>query len=893
MSAAHGPQLPTGTLTFLFTDIEGSTRLLSALGTEYPPLLEAHARILREAIVEHDGVEVSTEGDAFFAVFPSALDGVVAAAAAQRALAVAKWPQGADVRVRMGLHTGEGRRGGDNYAGMDVHQAARIAAAGNGGQVLLSDATRGLVAHDLPAGIALRDLGEHWLKDLAAAERIWQLDIEGLPSQFGALASTGTRPNNLPHIATTLIGRERELAGLGDLLAKRRLVTLTGPGGAGKSRLAIAAAQRYLSRFRDGAFFVGLENASDRAGVMSAIAAALGVREKRERDLAAGVTAFLRDRELLLVLDNFEHLIGDASLVAELIRDIASLHVLATSRSVLRLSGEQDFEVPPLTIPDPEHLPPLSALSQYEAVALFIERASSVQPGFAVTNENAPAVAEICSRLDGLPLAIELAAARVRLLSPAAILDRLERRLTLLTGGARDLPDRQRTLRGAIDWSYELLDRAERDLFARLAVFAGGWTFESAEAVCNPSDELGIDLLDGMSSLADKSLIRPMESDGGEARFTMLQVLREFAGEQLDAGLDGDEIRRRHALHTANLVESAEPELVRTQIRRWQHRLHREEENIRAALKWAIDHGEVEIALRIAGALWHFWTYWLQVREGRLWLERSLALPGGDAPTVARATALDSLAALEYWQGDGEAAAGHYRAALAIWRRAGDGRRVGEALHNLAWASVARNDFPAAEAYAQQAIEAYLEAGDDAGKADVEAWLRTGAYFMGRLETYDDALAAAREAAEANRRVGRMHDAADCLTSVAMLYWRAGDLERAMTASVEALRLWREIGNIGRMDAIKLLAALDVRMGNPERAVLIGAAAERHRNEVGGELPEHMLRAGDPVEEARPLMAPEQHARLLAEGLAMTAEEAADHVLQDAPPDPSGGAVPS
>ena len=313
------------------------------------------------------------------------------------------------------------------------------------------------------------------------------------------------------------------------------------------------------------------------------------------------------------------------------------LRILVTSRSVLHLSEEQDFDVPPLGIPDPAHLPSPDALSQYEAVALFIERASAAKPGFAVTNENAPAVAEICSRLDGLPLAIELAAARIRVLSPRAILDRLERRLPLLTGGARDRPDRQRTLRDAIDWSYELLDDAERALFDRLAVFAGGWTLEMAEAVCNPDGELQLDLFEGMSSLTDKSLIRPMQVDSGEDRFTMLQVLREFAAERLDAGPDSNSIRRRHALEMAALTKAAEPELVRTQIRSWQLRLRQEEENIRGALRWAIELGEAELALRIAGPLWQFWTYWLHVREGIAWLEAVLALPGAAESIAPRA----------------------------------------------------------------------------------------------------------------------------------------------------------------------------------------------------------------------------------------------------------------
>jgi predicted ATPase/class 3 adenylate cyclase len=888
MPVTESSRLPTGTVTFLFTDVEGSTQLVSRLGDRYPAVLERHAEILRSAITANGGTVVNTEGDAFFAVFPSSADAVAAAVEAQRSLSRVSWPDGVELRVRMGLHSGEGRLGGDNYVGIDVHRAARIAAAGHGGQVLASDTTRVLTAHGLPEGVALADLGEHQLKDIPAPERIWQLEVDGLPREFPALRSLGTRPNNLPRVGAPFIGRERELAEIGKLLAERRLLTLSGPGGSGKTRLAIAVAQRQLPDFADGAFFVALENAPDRGAIVAAIASSLGVREKPDRDLEAGVKAHFRERELLLVLDNFEQVASDAPLVSELIRGSERLRVIVTSRALLRLSDEQDYPVPPLGLPDLEHLPPLAALSQYEAVALFIERATAVKPDFAITNANAPAVAEICSRLDGLPLAIELAAARVRFLSPQAILDRLERLLPLLTGGTRDVPERQRTLRGAIHWSYELLDGPERRLFERVAAFAGGWTLEAAEAVCDPDGELGVDFLDGMASLAEKSLIHPMNGDAGDTRFTMLQVIREFAGEQLDGGADGEVVRRRHALMAAGLVEAAEPELVRTEIRRWQLRLRREEENIRAALRWAIEHEEAEIGLRIVGGLWHFWTYWLHVREGRRWLQSVLALPDASRPGRPRAAALGSLAALMYWQGDGDGATSQYQEALGIWRTADDAQRVAETLFSLAWSSVARNDFQTAMSYAAQAAEAYGRAGDEAGAASAAAWMRTGSFIMGVTDDFEDALAANLEAVEVNRRAGRMHDVADWQGSLSMVYRQAGDLERARRAALDAMRGWHEIGNIGRMGFFKLLAALDLRLGRPERAVVLGGAAERHRDEVGGELPEHMIRAGNPSEEARPLMNEEQYARALAKGRAMNTDEAVAYALADEPAGTSG-----
>ncbi len=597
------PDLPTGTVTLLFTDIEGSTRLLHQLGDRFPGVLAAHRELLRAACAAHGGHEVDSRGDSFFAAFPRARQAVAAVVAAQRALAVHPWPPGVTLRVRMGLHTGEPTRTPEGYAGLDVHRGARICDAAHGGQVVLSELTTKLVEPDLPAGVTLRDLSEHRLKDLARPEHLFQLVIAGLPADFAPLHSLDTRPNNIPIPPTRLIGREREIQAVRDLLRREdtRLVTLTGPGGTGKTRLGIGVAAELLHEFRDGAFFVALAPVADPETVSSAIAQALGVREAEGRPLQESLADFLRGKEALLVLDNLEHLPSAAPLVADLLRAHPGLRALVTSRAALRLSGEQEFPVSPLALPDMTHLPPVAALAHYAAVALFIERAARVRPDFTVTAGNAALVAAICARLDGLPLAIELAAARIKLLPPRALLARLGRgpagsSLRLLTGGARDLPARQQTLRDTIAWSYNLLTPEEQRLFRRLAVFGGGCTLETAEAVLHGGPAGGgapegsaIDVADGLASLADKSLLRQDEGADGEPRFLMLETIREFGLEELAASGEEAVFRERHAGYFRALVEAAGAILFSTT--RDRVRLAVERDNIEAALRWWVEHG--------------------------------------------------------------------------------------------------------------------------------------------------------------------------------------------------------------------------------------------------------------------------------------------------------------
>jgi predicted ATPase/class 3 adenylate cyclase len=705
--------LPTGTVTFLFSDIEGSTRLLQRVGGEsYADLRGQHQALLRAAWVAHQGVEIGTEGDSFFVAFPSAPQAVAAAAEATQALSVHAWPEGADIRVRIGLHTGVPLLAGDTYVGLDVHRAARIAAAGHGGQVLLSEATRALVVHELPVGVMLRDLGAHRLKDLQHAEQLFQVVLPGLPSDFSPLKSLDGRPHNLPVQPTPLLGREQVLGAVSTLLRRDdvRLVTLTGPGGIGKTRLSVQVAAELLDDFSDGVWFVRLSRLTDPALVVKTVAQTLGLKEQGSQPIAETLREHLHDRYLLLVLDNFEQLVGAAPEVSALLEAAPRLKVLVTSRMALHLRGEREQPLAPLPLPDTSHLPPPERLSQYAAVALFVERAQATRPDFAITVSNALAIAEICARLDGLPLALELAAARVKLLPPEALLARLFSRLKLLTGGPRDLEARQQTMRATIAWSEELLAPDERALFRRLAVFLGGCTLEAAEAVCAApagGKPLEIDLLDGLATLVDQSLVQQREEDG-EPRFGMLHVIREYALERLEESGEAEALRQAHAGYYLTLAEQAEQGLRGPDQTAWLEQLEREHDNLRAALGWSLEHGAPETAVRLCGALGYFWVRRGHWNEGRRWLGRAL--------NASEAVPLGLHAQLLKWAGFVARMQGEYMEAsalleesLSLFREVGDTAGTGDVLAELGQCAVAQEQLERAARQFEESL-AFLEA---------------------------------------------------------------------------------------------------------------------------------------------------------------------------------------
>jgi predicted ATPase/class 3 adenylate cyclase len=857
--------LPTGTVTFLFTDIEGSTGLLQALGDRYPVVLDEHAAIVRRAVADGDGVEVSTHGDAFFAVFASPAGAVRAAVAAQRGLAAHDWSPGPPVRVRMGVHTGEGVLGGDDYAGIDVHRAARIADAAHGGQVLLSDATRGLVQHALGAGASLRDLGMHRLRGIDEPERLHQLVVEGLPSDFPVPRTLDARPSNLPPQLTSFVGREEEIAEVERLLDQTRLLTLTGPGGSGKSRLALRVAGELLTRFRDGSCFVDLAPVIDPALVPAAVANALGVPEAAGRPILDEVKEHLRDRELLQVIDNFEQVAEAGPVIEELLGAAPRLRTMVTSRVVLSVRGEQEYPVP--------------ALGAVEAVRLFAERAAAANPRFALTEENAPVVAEIATRLDGLPLAIELAATRTKLLTPTEILTRLRRRLELLTSGPRTLPDRQRTLRAAIAWSYDLLEAAERRLFARLSVFTGGFTLEAAEAVSDPA-ELGLDALEGLASLVDQSLIRRSEPPGQPSRFSMLETIREFGLEQLQAAGDREPVLRRHAEHYLALAVAAEPHLTAADQSVWLDRCELEHANLRAGLRWAIDHDQANAAQAAAGALWRFWQQRGHLAEGRRWLEETLAMAAGQAPTAARAKALAGAGGIAWWS-DRRASRAFYDEALAIERELGDPARLAEALYNDAFVFAGEHDLEAAAELFDESLELFRQVGDEPGVARVLVMRVVPDAMAG---AWDRVIARIEEATAIWRRQGERLNLAFGLIWLAFAYGRAGRPDDARATALDALELFREADNAtGVALAFLDLAFLLHWEGRHADAIRMAGVAEQQRDLAGGGPTPGFggMLDGDPAADARAHLTDEAAQQAWQEGLTMTVSQAITVVRDD------------
>jgi predicted ATPase len=767
-------------VTFLFTDVEGSTRLLHDLGAErYADLLAGHRRVLRAAFAAEGGVEVDTQGDSFFVAFASAPGALRAAEAGQRDLA------DGPVRVRMGLHTGTPRLDDEGYVGVDVHRAARIASVGHGGQVLVSSATAALVDE------RLRDLGEHRLKDLAVGERIYQLGDREFPPLLSL------QRTNLPVPATPFVGRDRELSEAGALLERARLLTLTGPGGTGKTRLGLQLAAEAAERHPDGVFWAPLAALTDAGLVLEAAGRAIGSRN--------GVADHVGDKSLLLMLDSFEHLVEAANDLAGLLVACPNLRLLVTSRELLRLPGEQAYPVPPLEPAD--------------GGELFLSRARAADPGFAADES----VSELCMRLEQLPLALELAAARVRVLSPRQLLDRLGQRLDLLKAG-RGVDPRQQTLRATIEWSHELLDEGERCLFARLAVFHGGSTLAAAERVCDAELEV-------LESLVDKSLVRVRELD----RFWMLETIREFALERLEASSEAEALRERHAELFLELCEAEESELLGVDPKPALDRLEPELENIRAALDWLETAGRVGDAMRLGGATMEFWC--LRNRWGEGWrrVERLLATREG-SPRV-RGKALICSSHLAAHAGPEGAVLQRVRAEESLqWQQAlGDAWGIAFAEFQLAAVCFAEDDWVAALPLCERSVERMREVGDEHRALQALQGLALSYRETGDLGA---AKRVAQELLDAARDAGDGFMEAAGRFALGLVARDKGHFADALAHFQESSSFAREFGS-AIVVAVNLLAIASVlvRTDNPNTAARLLGCAEALRRDTGVEYP--------------------------------------------------------
>ena len=748
VTPSHSEQaIPTGTVTFVFTDVEGSTALVKQLGDDYAHLLEQHHQLLRDGFEGAGGHEIDTQGDAFFYTFRRARDAVRAAVETQRGFSAARWPQDAGVRIRVGIHTGEPALAQAGYHGLDVVRAARISGAAHGGQILVSSATRNLVGEAL-SGVSFLDLGEHSLKDVGRV-RLYQVGEEDFPP-LRTLSQT-----NLPLPPTPLLGRGREVAELREQLESARLVTITGPGGMGKTRLVLEVAAELVADFEDGVWFVDLSPVREPRLVEPTIVAALG---------ASGELAdHLRHRELLLVLDNLEQVVQAAPELGLLLESCPRLKLACTSREPLRLRAEREY--------------PLEPLPQNTAVELFRQRALTIDPRFEGDDET---LAELCKRLECMPLAIELAAARVKILAPDQLLARLERRLPMLTAGASDAPERQRTLRATIEWSYDLLDEDEQRLFARLGVFAGGWTFEAADEVCGAS-------LDVLQSLAEKSLVRT--EDG---RFRMLETIREYALERLDESAEADGLRRLHAAYFLALAERAEPELRGPDQHVWLERLAVEYENLRGALEWShATPGEAELGLRIGAALSLFYFVRGFYRDGLYWLPRLLEA-SEEKETQAYARALWGAGMLKTLVGEEERAEQLLEESLGLARRLGDDWAVAWNLVVLGLLAFFRNDLGESRRLFEDSAEKARRNGDEWCLADALATLGSIYPLQGEFERAE---AVAAEALEIARRRDDRMGIRMALFGQALAAARQGRLDEARALGEQGLAVTREIGD--------------------------------------------------------------------------------------------------
>jgi predicted ATPase/class 3 adenylate cyclase len=875
-------ELPTGLVTLVFTDIEGSTLLLGRLGERYADALSALRTIMRAATKDHHGLELGTEGGSFFAVFRSAADAVGCCAAAQQALGRHEWPEGVTVRVRMGVHSGQPTPYEDGYVGLDVHRTARIAAAAHGGQVVLSETAWRLAAPGLPPGIDARDLGFHRLKDIEEPEHVFELAGPELAEGFPPLKSLGA-PTSLPVPATPLVGRQADLESLLALLVEPqvRLVTLIGAGGVGKTRLAIAAAASLDHAFPYGVYFVALAAVQDPAVMWKTIAGDLDA----DGHDAAAVTGHLRDRRLLLVLDNLEQLPGAAGVIAELLAAAPQVVVLATSRGPMHLPGEHEVPVRPL--PVPAHAAGAGDVAASAAVRLFVQQVGLVRPGFEVTEGNAADVATICRRLDGLPLAIELAASRTRLLAPKALLARLGSSLPL--AGDTGRPSRQQTLRATIGWSYDLLTPTAAAVLARLGVFAGGCDLDALTAVARPDG----DPLEVAAELTDVSLVTITEGRDGDPRIGLLEVIREYALERLTEAGELEETRLRHAEHFTAFAEEAKAKYNTPEHLATLDRLEAEHDNLRAALAWSLEARPADpaaggerttVGLRLVYALASFWYHHGHAVEGRRWLERAVDLASQDAGAPLAQVA-HGLGVLLTEQGDPEAARPFFERSLAIWRELGDKSEQARDLNSLGITHNQLGHIDTARFLLEKSIALAREIGSDFRLAIALCNLGQVESAAGRSDRATQVL---QEALALDQKQGDVFGVAVDQQSLAMVSLRAGRPGEARDTLSRTFDFVISCGDPGFLaNILELSACIDAELGDGPQAARQVGAAETIRQKAGMPIsPSDSLLLEQFLSRVRPTVPPEQWDAELLAGRALIQEEAVTLLLSTVPTSP-------
>lgn len=813
---------PQGLVTFLFTDLVDSTKLWEIFPETMHASIARHDALLSQAINTHQGRIVKTTGDGVLAAFASPSDAISAAIDGQKRIQAEDWGDTGPFLVRMGMHIGESRFREGDYFGPTLNRAARIMSIGHGGQILLSAAVQEQLENRPQGTFQMLDLGEHWLKGLKQPEKIYQILHPDIPAKFPPLSSSSVIPNNLPLQASEFIGREKAIEALKQKFPGTRLLTLTGPGGTGKTRLALQTATELLGNYPDGVFFIDLTLLNDPALVPSSIAEVLNVKEVKSEPMLDTLIQFLRRKSVLLVLDNMEHILEATPTVGELIAAVPNVDVLVTSREVLHISGEQVYVVPPLTLPKSGSRTDLKLLASHEAIQLFISRARAAKPDFQITPENAEDIVEICRRLDGLPLAIELAAARIRLFTPKKLLERLSDRLGILTGSARDRHARQQTLRATIDWSYDLLKPPERKLFARLEVFSGGRTLEAIEAVCAPG--LEIEVLDGLESLLDKSLIGQEEDFEGHPRFVMLESLHAYARERHKEYGDWEATRTAHAEWVLGFAEDGEEGIFGRTPNLWINRLKTEESNIRVVLE-RCQAGQLapEIGVRLAGALRYYWESTGKLSEGKTWLLTMLSLSSG-LPQAVRAKALLGAGVLFYWLGDWRQGSIYCREALEAGQELGDRVLVGEAQHFLAHVAQEQNDPELGVKLLTESYQNFLAIDHSWGVGRARMCLADAQRLQ---QNYDLAARNFEEAISEQRKKTGDINLSILLSNYGNVLNRQGKYQLARETFLEGVQESQALNNtmlIGYL--FDGLAGTMVLSGNPEMAALLmGASA--------------------------------------------------------------------